>query len=66
MSGKPDEYILIKGSQKKITYQEPKFMEDDLNTLVELGFLRLDFGSKGSRLFYVTRQALRFMKEIDH
>ena len=61
----PNEYILLEGGKGAIAYTEPQFIEDDLNSLVELGFLRLDFGSKGSRRFYVTRKASNFVREID-
>ena len=61
----PDEYMLLEGAGGKISYTEPQFMEDDLNTLIELGFLRLDYGSGGSRRFYVTRKALSFVREVD-
>jgi hypothetical protein len=51
-------YHLIGGSGK-LEIPEPRFAEDDLNTLVELGILRLDFGSKGTRKFIITRQAVQ-------
>ncbi|RYG86542.1 MAG: hypothetical protein EON58_21625 [Alphaproteobacteria bacterium] len=50
-------YSFIGGSgQLKI--DEPRFLEDDLNTLVEFGILRLDYGSSGTRKFIITRQAV--------
>ena len=51
-------YHLIGGSGQ-LQIAEPRFMEDDLNTLVELGVLRLDFGSRGTRKFIITRQAVQ-------
>ena len=61
MSGEPDEYQLMNGANGKIKYDEPRFMEDDLNTLVRHGFLNLEIASRGSRRFLVTREAVRFI-----
>lgn len=47
------------GGSGELQIDEPRFVEDDLNTLVELGILRLDFGSKGTRKFIITRQAVQ-------
>ena len=65
MSGEPDDYILMDGANGSIKYDEPRFMEDDLETLVRLGLLRLEFGSKGSRRFFITREAVRFVHAAD-
>jgi len=64
-SGEPDEYLLMEGAHGRIQYEEPRFMEDDLNTLVQLGLLRLELASRGSRRFLVTREAVRFVRAID-
>lgn len=47
------------GGKGELQIDEPRFIEDDLKTLVELGVLRLDFGSKGTRKFIITRQAVQ-------
>lgn len=65
MSGAPNEYLLIDGAHGKIEYEEPRFMDDDLNTLVQLGLLQLEFGSRGSRRFLITREAVRFISAIN-
>lgn len=61
--GGGDQYVLVGGEkQGSIDYSEPQFIEDDLLSLVERGFLRLDYGSNGSRMFYVTRAAVALVK----
>lgn len=47
------------GGSGELEVTEPRFIEDDLNTLVDLGILRLDYGSKGTRKFIITRQAMK-------
>jgi hypothetical protein len=47
------------GGSGALQIDEPRFVEDDLNTLVEFGILRLDYGSKGTRKFIITRQAVQ-------
>ena len=57
-------YHLI-GAAETLEIKEPRFIEDDLSTLVELGILRLDFGSKGTRKFLITRQAVALANSLD-
>lgn len=64
MTGAPDAYKVIGGAGGDIRYDEPQFIEDDLLTLVELGLLRLEFGSKGTRIFNVTRAAMRLAETV--
>ena len=64
MSGEPDTYQLM-GGPGAIKYSEPLFMEDDLNTLVGLGLLHLEYGSRGSRRFQITRNAVKFVSVLD-
>ena len=52
------------GGSGDIHFEEPRFLEDDLNTLVEYGFLRLEFIGSGSRVFHLTRQAVEFLQLI--
>lgn len=65
MTGAPDEYVLIDGGHGRIQYDEPKFIEDDLQQLLSLNLLQLEHGSRGSRRFLITRAASRFIREID-
>ena len=58
-------YHLMGSSSGKLEIAEPRFVEDDLNTLVELGIFRLDFGSRGTRKFIITRQAAQLANSFD-
>lgn len=49
--------FVLMGASGNLDVAEPRFIEDDLNTLVELGILRLKYGSKGTKQFVITRQA---------
>lgn len=55
-------YHLINGGQ--INYAEPRFIGDDLSTLVELGLLNLKTSSKGTRNFLFTRKANQLIENI--
>jgi hypothetical protein len=57
-------YQFYEGGKGKVVYDEPRFIEDDLNTLIEYGFLRLDYVGSGTRVFYLTRQAKKFIELI--
>lgn len=61
-----DEYVLMDGGIGKIKYDEPRFIEDDLDALVSNGLLSLKLvGDKGTRRFYVTRAAVSFISELN-
>ena len=47
-----------------IDYSEPIFLEDDLCKLHELGLLRLNYNSSGSRVFKVTRNSLSIISSL--
>ena len=53
------------GGAGSLQVEEPRFIEDDLNTLIDLGIFRLDFGGKGTRRFIFTRQAAQLAKSRD-
>jgi hypothetical protein len=44
---------------------DPRFVEADLETLVNLGLLRMDYGSQGTQWFGITREAVRLVALID-
>lgn len=48
---------LIDGSGDQVEFEEPRFLEDDLNTLVSSGLLIQDRNSKGDPIYRFTRQA---------
>ena len=50
--------FMLVGASGNLDVTDPRFIEDDLNTLVELGILRLKHGSKGTKQFVITRQAV--------
>ncbi|WP_323918964.1 hypothetical protein [Aeromonas caviae] len=63
MTGEPNVYKLMDGAHGPINYDEPRFIDDDLETLVRFGLLRLEYASQGSRRFLVTREAIRFIQQ---
>ena len=50
------------GGSGDIHFDEPRFLEDDLTTLVDYEFLRLEFIGSDSRVFHLTRQAVEFLQ----
>ena len=59
------EYYLMLTSGGSIDVEDQRFLKDDLNILVELGFLYPRIGSKGSQFYGITRNADRFINVID-
>jgi hypothetical protein len=51
------------GEQFEVT--ETRFIGDDLDTLVGLGLLTVEFNSQGDPLYHITRNAVRFLKAVD-
>ncbi len=60
MTGDPDVLNLLGGNKQHIEYDEPKFLKDDLQTITELGLVRLDSGSNGTKFYYITRVAVEY------
>lgn len=56
--------LLLDGASGNIEYDEPRFIEDDLKSLIELGLLRHDYNSKGDNLYIFTRAASSLVKGI--
>lgn len=55
--------IFINGKGGQVKYTEPRFIEDDLTTLLELGLLDLQHNSKGERLFKFKRTAAALVEK---
>jgi len=61
--GNTDALILMQhGGQ--INFEEPRFIDDDLSTLVTFGLLRQRYGSKGSEIYCITRDAVKLVDNI--
>ncbi|WP_018861575.1 MULTISPECIES: hypothetical protein [unclassified Thioalkalivibrio] len=56
--------LLSLDGEGQIDYQEHRFLEDDLQTLVGLGLLRLDYNSQGGSLYLATRAGSRFLQSV--
>lgn len=48
-------YHLMDDKTGMLQIDDERFIEDDLLSLCEYGLLRLDYGSRGSRIFIITR-----------
>ena len=48
-----------------IDYQEPRFVDDDLDKLVSAGLLAEDYGTSGRKIYKITRSSFRFIETID-
>ncbi len=60
MSG--TQYMFIDASGT-IEITEPRFVEDDLNTLIEYGLLRHEYNSKDDNVYIFTRAASRLVQD---
>ncbi|QRF62828.1 hypothetical protein [Variovorax paradoxus] len=62
-TGRPPEIQFIGApAAGQIQYDEPRFVNEDLDSLVAAGLLRVEFASKGSRKFFATREAIEFVR----
>lgn len=57
-------YILV-GNGGNINYDEHRFIEDDFNSLVDLGLIASELSTKGTQKFKITRRAVKFINLID-
>lgn len=58
-------FMIMDGKSGCIEISEPRFADDDLATLVDVGLLRSDFNSRGDRLWRITREASRLVSQAD-
>lgn len=58
------QYCLLDGTGNYLEIEDPRFAEDDFNTLVGLGLLRHEYNSKGDNLYLFTRQASSLVKKL--
>ncbi len=58
-------YMFIDGNGGELGFDDQQFIEDDLLTLVDLGLLRTDYNSQGTRMFLFTRTALKLVGELN-
>ena len=49
----------------QIKYTEPRFVEDDIDKLVSLGLLSLDYASNGAPIYRMTRETAKMIALID-
>jgi len=48
-----------------IEVEEQRFIKDDLEQLISLNLLTLDFNNEGNRLYRITRSCVRLLKEME-
>lgn len=65
--GSTDDYLLEKDEgPDSIEYSEPRFIEDDISSLVNIGLITVSKTSKDSITYTITRQAVNFIDAIDN
>lgn len=58
------QFLILDGKGGNIEYDEPQFIDDDINTLIDIGLLKVDYNSRGNRLYVITRAAVKFLNAI--
>jgi hypothetical protein len=56
--------LLTDGGDGQIQFTDERFVDDDLNSLVESGLLRLERNSRGGRVFVFTRYASEYIRRL--
>lgn len=60
-----DSYMIADGDGRQLGINEPRFVEDDFDSLCSLGLLTPDVNSKGSQMYRITRNAVRYVSQLD-
>lgn len=55
----------VMDASSEIDIAEPRFVDDDLKQLCDLGLLLPDMNSKGERLFRITRASVNYVEQLD-
>ncbi len=61
----PVQYLFLDGNGQ-LEIEEPRFIEDDINILIELGLLRHDYNSNGESIYVYTRAASKLVGSIEN
>jgi hypothetical protein len=56
---------LCNGEQDQLSVTEPQFIQDDLNQLVSLHLLTVEYNADGTGIYGITRNAVRFLDAIN-
>lgn len=64
MGERRNHYILR--DSPNVKYNEPRFIKDDISSLVNIGLITESERSKGGIIYTITRQAVRFIDAIDN
>ncbi|WP_210457233.1 hypothetical protein [Vibrio crassostreae] len=59
------DYRVYDGDRRSLGVTEYRFLDDDFSLLCSLGLLMPDFNSSGSRMFRVTRSAVRYIAQVN-
>jgi hypothetical protein len=65
LGGDGEGYMIADGDRRQLGINEPRFVEDDFNSLCSLGLLTPDVNSKGSQMYRITRSAVRYVSQLD-
>ena len=57
-------HVIDGSSQGSLEITDPRYLNDDLQTLLDLGLLDLEYGSGGRRLFVFKRVAARLVEQL--
>ncbi|WP_372378325.1 hypothetical protein ACBZ91_04195 [Vibrio natriegens] len=58
-------YHLYDGDRRSLGITENRYLEDDLGRLCSLGLLMPDYNRSGSRMFRITRNAVKYIAQVD-
>jgi len=64
--GATTEALILIQDGGQINFEEPRFIDDDLITLINCGLLWMSYGSQGSEIYNITRDATKFISSIDN
>ncbi|MBQ4814279.1 hypothetical protein J8M20_23125 [Pseudoalteromonas luteoviolacea] len=56
---------IMDGKGGSLIITEPRFVDDDLEQLINLGLLRLDYNKSGDRLFRLTRALQKYVAQLN-
>lgn len=65
LGGDGEGYMIADGDGRKLGISEPRFVEDDFDSLCALGLLTPDVNSKGSQMYRITRNAVKYVDQLD-